>query len=54
MMAAAAAEGTTIISNAAREPEIQDLQNFLNAMGANVRGAGTGTIEIEGKKISNR
>ncbi len=50
MMAAAAAEGTTIISNAAREPEIQDLQNFLNAMGANVRGAGTGTIEIEGKK----
>ncbi|WP_232698386.1 UDP-N-acetylglucosamine 1-carboxyvinyltransferase [Brevibacillus daliensis] len=48
MMAAVLAEGTTSICNAAREPEIVDLQNFLNAMGAKVRGAGTDTIVIEG------
>lgn len=48
MMAATLAEGTTIIENAAKEPEIVDLANFLNAMGAQVRGAGTGTIRIEG------
>ncbi|MNW29402.1 UDP-N-acetylglucosamine 1-carboxyvinyltransferase [Fontibacillus panacisegetis] len=48
MMAAALAEGTTIISNAAREPEIQDLQHFLNAMGARIMGAGTDTITIQG------
>jgi UDP-N-acetylglucosamine 1-carboxyvinyltransferase len=48
MMAAAMAEGITTISNAAREPEIQDLQNFLNAMGAKILGAGTDTITIEG------
>lgn len=48
MMAAVRAEGTTVITNAAREPEIQDLQNFLNAMGANVIGAGTDTITIQG------
>ncbi|MFE5319865.1 UDP-N-acetylglucosamine 1-carboxyvinyltransferase [Paenibacillus sp. NPDC056579] len=48
MMAATMAEGLTTISNAAREPEIQDLQNFLNAMGANIIGAGTDTITIEG------
>lgn len=48
MMAAALAEGRTIIENAAREPEIVDLANFLNAMGAQVRGAGTGTIRIDG------
>jgi UDP-N-acetylglucosamine 1-carboxyvinyltransferase len=48
MMAAALAEGVTTISNAAREPEIQDLQNFLNAMGARMIGAGTDTITIEG------
>ncbi|WP_081756633.1 UDP-N-acetylglucosamine 1-carboxyvinyltransferase [Gorillibacterium massiliense] len=48
MMAAAAADGMTIIHNAAREPEIQDLQNFLCAMGARIYGAGTGTITIEG------
>lgn len=48
MMAAALAEGRTIIENAAREPEIVDLANFLNAMGARVRGAGTGTIRIDG------
>ncbi len=48
MMAAALAEGTTIMENVAKEPEIVDLANFLNAMGAKVRGAGTGTIRIEG------
>lgn len=48
MMAAAMAEGVTTITNAAREPEIQDLQNFLNAMGAKMIGAGTDTITIEG------
>jgi UDP-N-acetylglucosamine 1-carboxyvinyltransferase len=48
MMAAALAEGTTLIENAAREPEVVDLANCLNAMGARVRGAGTTTIEIEG------
>ncbi|MDE6667330.1 MAG: UDP-N-acetylglucosamine 1-carboxyvinyltransferase [Clostridia bacterium] len=50
MLAAAKAEGTTVIKNAAREPEIEDLQRFLNCMGAKVRGAGTGTIIIEGVK----
>ncbi|QBY04790.1 UDP-N-acetylglucosamine 1-carboxyvinyltransferase [Thalassotalea sp. HSM 43] len=48
MMAAALAEGTTIIENAAREPEIVDLANFINAMGGNVSGAGTDTLTIEG------
>jgi len=48
MMAATLAEGVTTIENAAREPEIVDLANFLNAMGAVVRGAGTGIIRIEG------
>jgi UDP-N-acetylglucosamine 1-carboxyvinyltransferase len=48
MMAAALAKGTTVIENAAREPEVVDLANFLNAMGARVHGAGTDTIEIEG------
>ncbi|MFX3634084.1 MAG: UDP-N-acetylglucosamine 1-carboxyvinyltransferase [Candidatus Pristimantibacillus sp.] len=48
MMAAALAEGTTILENAAKEPEIVDLANYLNAMGAKVRGAGTGMIRIEG------
>ena len=48
MMAATLAEGTTIIENAAEEPEIVDLANFLNEMGANVRGAGTNTIKITG------
>jgi UDP-N-acetylglucosamine 1-carboxyvinyltransferase len=50
MMAASLADGTTIIENVAKEPEIVDLANFLNAMGGNVRGAGTGTIRIEGVK----
>jgi UDP-N-acetylglucosamine 1-carboxyvinyltransferase len=48
MMAAAVADGTTIIRNAAREPEIEDLQNFLNKMGARISGAGTDTIRING------
>jgi UDP-N-acetylglucosamine 1-carboxyvinyltransferase len=48
MTAAALAEGRTIIENAACEPEIVDLANFLNAMGARVRGAGTGEIRIDG------
>lgn len=48
MMAATLAEGTTIIENAAKEPEIVDLANYLNAMGAIIRGAGTGVIRIEG------
>jgi UDP-N-acetylglucosamine 1-carboxyvinyltransferase len=48
MMAAALAEGTTIIENAAKEPEIVDLANYLNAMGAKIRGAGTGMIRIDG------
>lgn len=48
MMAAVLAKGTTIIENAAREPEIADLASFLNRMGAHVLGAGTPTIEIDG------
>ena len=48
MMAAALAEGTTIIDNAAHEPEIIDLANMLGVMGANIKGAGTNTIRIEG------
>ena len=48
MMAAALAEGTTIIENAAREPEVVDLANFLNMMGAKIHGAGTDILEIEG------
>ncbi len=48
MMAAALAEGTTVIENAAREPEIVDLANCLNGMGAKVSGAGTDTLTIEG------
>lgn len=48
MMAAALAEGTTVIENAAEEPEIVDLANYLNRMGAKIRGAGTGSIRIEG------
>lgn len=48
MMAAALADGKTIIENAAREPEIVDLANCLNSMGANVTGAGSDTLTIEG------
>ena len=48
MMAAVLADGTTYIENAAEEPEIVDLANFLNKMGAKIMGAGTDTIKIEG------
>ena len=48
MMAAVLAKGTTYIENAAEEPEIVDLANFLNKMGAKIKGAGTDTIRIEG------
>ena len=48
MMAAVKASGHTVIHNAAREPEIEALQGFLNAMGGQVSGAGTSTIEIDG------
>ena len=48
MLAATLAEGKTIIENAAREPHIVDVANFLNAMGANIRGAGTDVIRITG------
>lgn len=48
MMAAVLADGTTIIENAAREPEVVDLATFLNGMGAKIHGAGTDIIEIEG------
>jgi len=51
MMAATLAQGTTIIENVAKEPEIVDLANFLNKMGAKVRGAGTGTLRIEGVDV---
>ncbi len=51
MMAAVLAKGTTVIENVAKEPEIVDLANFLNKMGAKVKGAGTGTIRIEGVDI---
>lgn len=48
MMAAVLAEGTTVIQNAACEPEVQDLANFLNVLGARISGHGTSTIVIEG------
>ena len=50
MMAAVMADGETIIDNAAMEPEIVDLSNFLNKLGADVKGAGTSTIKIKGVK----
>ena len=50
MMAATLAEGTTIIRGAACEPEVADLANFLNAMGADIEGAGTSTLTIHGVK----
>lgn len=50
MMAAALAQGTTIIENAAMEPEVVDLANFLNTMGAKIKGAGTSILTIEGVK----
>ena len=48
MMAATLAEGTTVIENAAREPEVVDLANCLNCMGAQIKGAGSDTIVVEG------
>lgn len=51
MLAAVKAEGTTVITNAAREPEIVDLANFLNRMGAEVSGAGSGVIKIKGVDV---
>ena len=48
MMAAAMAEGTTVIENCAKEPHIVDLANFLNSMGADIKGAGTDTIKVRG------
>lgn len=48
LMAAVLAEGTTVLRNAACEPEVEDLANFLIAMGANIKGAGTSTITVEG------
>ena len=50
IMASVLAEGETIITNAAMEPEIVDLQNFLNKMGAKIKGAGTNVIKIDGVK----
>ncbi len=48
ILAAATANGTTVVENAAKEPHVVDLANFLNNMGANIRGAGTDTIKIKG------
>lgn len=53
MMAATLAEGTTLLENAAREPEVVDLANCLNKMGAKITGAGTSTITIEGVEKLN-
>ena len=50
MMAAAMADGLTLIENAAKEPHVVDVANFLNSMGANIKGAGTDTIRINGVK----
>lgn len=54
MLAASLAEGITIIRNAAKEPEIHDLQEFINEMGGKVKGAGSNTIIIEGVKKLNK
>lgn len=51
MLAASKAEGLTVIDNAAREPHIVDLANFLNTMGADIRGAGTDVIRINGRPL---
>ena len=53
MLASVLAEGTTIIDNAAKEPHIVDVANFLNTMGADIRGAGTDVIKINGVKSLN-
>lgn len=53
LMASVTAEGTTVIDNAAREPEIEDLANMLNEMGAQVQGAGSSTIVVQGVPLSD-
>lgn len=55
MLASVLAEGTTVIDNAAKEPHVVDVANFLNTMGADVRGAGTDVIKINGvEKLSRK
>ena len=54
MMAAAMAEGLTILENVAKEPHVVDVANFLNSMGANIRGAGTDVIKIRGVQRLHR
>lgn len=54
MMAAAMAEGTTILENVAKEPHVVDVANFLNSMGANIKGAGTDVIKIKGVQKLHR
>ena len=54
MMAAAMAEGTTILENVAKEPHVVDVANFLNSMGANIKGAGTDVIKIKGVTILHK
>jgi len=53
MMAACLADGTSIIENVAKEPEVVDLANFLTLMGANIRGAGTDVIRVDGRGFAN-
>ncbi|MDF9408645.1 MAG: UDP-N-acetylglucosamine 1-carboxyvinyltransferase 1 [Pelotomaculum sp. PtaB.Bin013] len=53
MMAAVLSEGVTFIRNVAKEPELVDLQNFLNSIGAKIKGAGTDTIKIEGVSLKD-
>ena len=54
MMAAAMSEGLTIMENVAKEPHVVDVANFLNSMGANIRGAGTDVIKIRGVRSSHQ
>lgn len=54
MMAAAMADGLTIMENVAKEPHVVDVANFLNSMGANIRGAGTDVIKIRGVRSLHR
>ena len=54
MMAAAMAEGNTILENVAKEPHVVDVANFLNSMGANIKGAGTDVIRIKGVSMLNK
>ncbi len=54
MLAASMAEGKTVIENAAKEPHVVDVANFLNSMGANIKGAGTDVIRIEGVSVLHK